>query len=225
MSASVASVEFGSPAVMQEALKTADLSMLEVGAGTLPPINAERGMTHVGHNIDPRQHHAYINGLAQPTSDAKGKLFGLLFDFRVFGVDDLNIDDPSFQDTVAPLDEIMGDAQFDQLIFRNVFGEADSGVHFSQISDLNPSGNDYIGNSAPRNKYVTLQVATRYLKQGGLLAIEETLTPRQDYANSLRSAPQELLDPLGYAVENLREIGQSINDRHAQAFQLTATKL
>jgi hypothetical protein len=219
--------EFGSPADMHAAIQNSKERILEIGVGIELPEHIYRGSVHVGLNIDPRQHATYIEEVVEKAVVnplAQRSLFGVIFDLRRFGTGDIDPENSDYAHLRDELTELLGDTAFDCLMFKNVFGEVDSNLHYPTTPELNPTGDDYRGSSDLRNKYNALQVATSFLKAGGLLVIRETMTPGDDYAKKLATTPRTFLKPLGYGNIDLRFNGSGEVDRSTQAFSVTAVK-
>lgn len=208
--------EFGSPHAMQEAVRTAQDSVLEVGVGRFLPTTRDNNVVRVGLNIDPRQHALLCEeiGKAGPNS------FAAYFDLRELA----DADPETIESRRKYFEALFGDIRFTSLRFTNVFGEHNTKEQFRNDARINPTGKDYLGSSTNEQKLASVRLATGLLAVGGELVIKEFVTPSQGFAPELLANPA-MLEEFGYkdVVATLSQ-GSSIHD-DSPPFEIHATKI
>lgn len=155
---------------------------------------------YVGLNVDPRQH---FQRLDWATSQAENN-FSIFVDLRK-------------KDASHELTNVLGDSSFSTVRFANVFGELHSSLgHYSDLPEVNPNGQDYIGGSRYNQKLVSVLLATRYLEPGGWLIIREDLTPFMADVDHFEVDLKKTLPDLGFdegSIEyNFSHVNQTLKD-------------
>lgn len=215
---------------LQEVIRTADYSILDVGTGSTAMhewLRRPHGTdsVYVGWNIDSKQHklladnidegtpaYAVIAGI--PLRDSEGKYVeGSIMDF-------------------IERDSI------DEVVMANVFGEPDSNRNYAGHPALNRWSIEYKGNSGVGEKVKTMQAALDLMKPGGKLTIVEAITPYK--APTVDALVDVLSGALGMEIslvleqedeadrvalfEQLTAYGQHIHPLQHDSFMIVATK-